>query len=107
MSDKLKFKTTSFGGNVPVQGHGTIGPFRWYFRARGESWSFEVGTSMSEYTPDGIVFQACGDWLNRPFSAGWMHQGGAELLAMMAADLFIAAEEEKATHEAAYLKKKT
>jgi hypothetical protein len=30
------------GGLCPVQGDGLINGHRWYFRARGESWSFEV-----------------------------------------------------------------
>lgn len=31
-----------FGGNVPVQGHGTIDGRICYYRARGSGWSFEV-----------------------------------------------------------------
>lgn len=32
----------TLGGNCPVQGDGTVDSHRWYFRARGEAWSFEV-----------------------------------------------------------------
>lgn len=76
-------------GNCPVQAEGTIDGRIWYFRARGESWSFDVW-------PDGV------GWLNdqhdlpadqeewtysepygpidgggREFAAGWMTEDEA------------------------------
>ena len=32
----------TIGGSCPVQGEGTVDGLYWYFRARGERWSFEV-----------------------------------------------------------------
>lgn len=48
-----------FGGNVPVQGSGEVSDgattWYWYFRARGDQWSLEVGPRLDEYgcVPEG------------------------------------------------------
>lgn len=36
------------GGSCPVQGEGTVDGREWYFRARGQEWSFEVYSSAEE-----------------------------------------------------------
>lgn len=36
------------GGSCPVQGEGTVDGREWYFRARGQHWSFEVYSSPEE-----------------------------------------------------------
>ena len=63
------------GGQVPVQGFGTVGAHHWYFRARGDRWSLDVGTpdsSIPDYVDlEGAVWSAAGFWGTWP-EAGWM-----------------------------------
>ena len=62
------------GGACPVQGEGTVDGLEWYFRARGESWSFEV------FRPGGfeglpvqdVVFDRSGETFGGPYSASWI-----------------------------------
>ncbi|KKN19388.1 hypothetical protein LCGC14_0945990 [marine sediment metagenome] len=58
-------------GDCPVQSTGEIGdyePDSFYFRARHESWSFEVYDGSNE---NKIIYSAQGDYGNE-FSASWM-----------------------------------
>ena len=81
---------TMIGGNCPVQVEGTIrsrrrGAQKWafYFRARGNRWSFQVGDDPisapdweyeEEYKPD------------EPYAAGWMTEQEARAFLMQAAN---------------------
>lgn len=64
------------GGNCPVQAEGTINGAPFYFRARGEHWSMEVGGGfVLEDEKKGIPatgFYIERDYGNGPFDAGWM-----------------------------------
>jgi hypothetical protein len=62
-------------GACPVQGYGTVGARTWYFRARGDAWSFEVFDGP--FQPDGGLPAGDAVWLmEREFGvwpdAGWM-----------------------------------
>ena len=58
------------GGICPVQAEGMIGNVKWYFRARGQSWSMRVGGDPI-CRPD-VCFD--GDYGDNPYAAGWMPQ---------------------------------
>lgn len=53
-------------GNCPVQAEGLIAGQRFYFRARGESWSFSVGQECT-FTPD---------WMHKEAYPGGQHEAG-------------------------------
>lgn len=71
----------ALGGNVPVQGAGTVQraggtDLHWYFRARGAAWTLDVGVGeldeMAWYVDHrDAVWSAGGDWGTWP-EAGWM-----------------------------------
>lgn len=64
------------GGNCPVQAEGTIDGAPFYFRARGDEWSIEIGGGfVLEDASKGIP--ATGFYMEReygdgPYDAGWM-----------------------------------
>lgn len=67
------------GGLCPVQGEGyTRDGYPWYFRARGDGWSFAVSANQGgdEYKfPNGSIqdrFSRGEDWGDEPFEAGYM-----------------------------------
>jgi hypothetical protein len=75
---------TNLGGMCPVQGEGTIDGFPFYFRARGQRYTFSVAS-----TPDGDPLEAWGgsdevgyhvqhSWGDGPFAAGYMELDVAE-----------------------------
>ena len=60
MPAALLVTTEMFGGSCPVQGCGTVQVFgaftpkrHWYFRARGNAWSVEVGSLDPDF--DGLI----------------------------------------------------
>lgn len=72
MSDSQpKFTIDMVGSACPVQAEGKVGDLPYYFRARGQHWTFSVGHDVFEpiwevrvrYGPD-----------SRPFAAGWMEE---------------------------------
>ena len=78
-------------GNCPVQAEGTVNGKRFYFRARGEHWSFEVHDSAEcEYLgwpDDGQTWyyeEEYGSWPD----AGWMEESEARAFIDKAADLY-------------------
>jgi hypothetical protein len=74
------------GGNCPVQGEGTICGKEFYFRARGEGWSFGVGGDVvldPEWSREGT-------WGDGPFDAGWMSEDDARQIIERCAAEFIA-----------------
>lgn len=64
------------GGNVPVQGHGTVDGHPWYFRARGSAWSFDIAeeadadpVAVGDIGVHGWAYaEHYGEWP----AAGWM-----------------------------------
>lgn len=80
-------------GCCPVQSEGTVNGDRFYFRARGNHWSFSVG--------DDPVGVSCGlaegfhheeEYGDGPYDAGWMPVEEAEAFIRRAAQLYVAAK---------------
>lgn len=55
-------------GNCPVQAEGTIAGEPFYFRARGNNWSFMIGTFER---PQFLLRKEYG---SEPYDAGWMDE---------------------------------
>lgn len=68
----LGVTVTQAGGNCPVQLHGEVDGKWFYFRARGQHWSFEVAANESEWLADNLIFQIEREYGTEPYSAGWM-----------------------------------
>ena len=80
------------GGNCPVQAEGMVNGVPFYFRARGDSWTFSVGAD-----PVGV---SCGlsegfhheeEYGDGPYDAGWMPVDEAEAFIRKGAELYLAA----------------
>lgn len=83
-SEALKIEY--IGGNCPVQAKGTINGTPFYFRARGEHWSFGVGND-----PIGEpAWYHCEAWGDGPFTAGWMDEATARQLIEWCACAYLA-----------------
>ena len=64
----MELHITWIGGNCPVQGEGTVDGVPFYFRARGEYWSFTISlTKCGE-----LGFYRRERWGDGPYDAGWM-----------------------------------
>lgn len=61
------------GGNCPVQAEGTLDGLPFYFRARGEHWSFRVGGADVVSAPEWEYEEFYGEWP----AAGWMTEAEA------------------------------
>lgn len=59
------------GGNCPVQAEGTFDGHEFYFRARGDAWSVDIGP---EETWHGNGCWSTGGTYGSGFDAGWMHR---------------------------------
>lgn len=92
----MAYEITSIGGNCPVQAEGTIDGMPFYFRARGEAWSFSVAASA-----DGNPVEVFGDGgedggfyyredynPGDAFGAGWMEESEARAFIEKAAKLY-------------------
>lgn len=68
------------GGNCPVQAEGTINGQPFYFRARGDSWSLEVGKpGASDYvSAEWETVWEHAEWFGQWPDAGWMAPEQAE-----------------------------
>jgi hypothetical protein len=81
----LKFEY--LGGYCPVQAEGTINGCPFYFRARGNHWSFYVSDEgkkpLSEPT-----FERREKWGNKPFAAGYMPEKEAKRIIQKCAEEF-------------------
>jgi hypothetical protein len=79
------------GGNCPVQAEGTIDGALFYFRARGSSWSIEIGDTLPfhwEYRED------YGTWPD----AGYMEEDEARAFITKGAGLYAEAKTQKGAH---------
>lgn len=80
------------GGNCPVQSEGTIDGEPFYFRARGEEWSIEIGGGFvledaEKGIPDtGFYYEE--EWGDEPYAAGWMPDDVAREMIDKAAAVF-------------------
>ena len=83
----------NIGGNCPVQAEGTIDGAPFYFRARGEWWSIEIGGGFVLEDPDkGIPrdgFYMEEEWGGGPYDAGWMEPEEAKSIICRAARAFL------------------
>ncbi len=70
----------SLGGKCPVQAEGTINGVPFYFRARGEIWTLEVGADLIE-----AVDWEHAEWFGEWPDAGWMTDAQAETFLRAAA----------------------
>jgi hypothetical protein len=73
MSEVREFKIAMLGGNCPVQAEGVVDGKEFYFRARGQRWSFEVGDDL-DADPEWSYSESYGD---SPYAAGWMEEDEA------------------------------
>lgn len=88
------------GGNCPVQAEGTIAGKEFFFRARGNRWSFEVADGLS----DDSAWVA--NWLyeepyniHEEFAAGWMTEEEARGFIHAAAICYISDLEKQEIHK--------
>lgn len=58
-------------GACPVQGEGEVDGASWYFRARGEGWSFEI-TPDTDELENRTTIEFAGVTAGGPYSASWM-----------------------------------
>lgn len=80
---------TALGGICPVQAEGTIDGRPFYFRARGQRWTIEIGPKP-DATADGFTttFRHEEPWGDDAFAAGWMNEDEATDLIIKAAGIF-------------------
>ncbi|MCB8948231.1 MAG: hypothetical protein H6653_09470 [Ardenticatenaceae bacterium] len=55
-----------FGGYAPIQAEGKVGEHNFYFRARWETWIFEIGkpgVEVPAFNDDDLIFTREGDFL--------------------------------------------
>lgn len=79
------------GGNCPVQAEGTVGGYPFYFRARGQKWTFEVA--------DNVLYDSAKAWVaifvheesygGGPYDAGWMTEDEALSFIAQAAERYL------------------
>lgn len=71
-------------GICPVQAEGTIDGLPFYFRARGQRWSIEIGKSSDAEKS----FTYSEAWGAEPFAAGWMDEDEVHRLIIVGAREF-------------------
>lgn len=76
------------GGNCPVQAEGTVNGKEFYFRARGDSWSMQIGGEDVVGDPEWEYEE---DYGEGPYDAGWMTEDEARAFLQQAAELYAAA----------------
>lgn len=64
----------TIGGYCPVQAEGTVFGKPFYFRARGQTWSFAWGDDPLDDAPQYYVVRR---YSSEPFAAGWMEEDEA------------------------------
>ncbi len=93
---------SSIVGQCPMQGQGSIGTKRWYFRAHDEHWQFILPGPYDEYeTVGSFAFSRDGSWGLSP-EAGYMPVDEAMKIIRRCADEYVAeAEARQAKFKAA------
>lgn len=85
----MAYEMESIYGNCPVQANGTIDGMPFYFRARGEAWSFSVADTPDGDAVDGKGFYYEEDYMvGETFSAGWMEESEALVFIEKAAKMY-------------------
>jgi hypothetical protein len=67
----------SIFGACPLQGEGEVDGHAWYFKARRQSWTFEV---RDHRVAAGKDWQTGGNYGEGPYDAGWMKHSHAWVL---------------------------
>jgi hypothetical protein len=79
-------------GFGPVEGDGRVQEYRWYFRARGDAWGFEVRTDRgrkSDVVEGELVWQTGGSFgAPRSYDASWMSVSAAWSLIVSSLEAF-------------------
>lgn len=83
MDDDPGLVIESLGGNCPVQAEGTVDGIPFYFRSRGDEWSFGIGAEPVG-GPDWEYHQTYGIWP----AAGWITEDEARAFIAQAAALW-------------------
>lgn len=82
-------------GPCPVQACGSVGPHRWYFRARGRTWVLRVSkdpaVDPTQVSPNGPGLFMEQDYEGAEANAGHMSRDEAERLIRESLESFIAA----------------
>lgn len=76
----------TLGGNCPVQIEGKIGDKDFYFRARGNHWSVQIGDEKDFFTPQIWYYEE--EYGQGPFEAGWMEEYEALEFLIQAINLY-------------------
>lgn len=91
----MTYEIQSLGGNCPVQAEGIIDGLPFYFRSRGERWSFSVASSpdgdpvdVSCGMDDGGFYYAEEYGTGERFSAGYISEDQARDFIAKAAKLY-------------------
>ena len=84
MTDLRGIEIKELYGNCPVQADGTIDGWPFYFRARGERWSFSIGKNPVG-DPHWFIIRPYGGGAGE---AGWMTEDEARLAIAEAAALW-------------------
>lgn len=71
----MNINVDSIGGNCPVQAQGTVDGVSFYFRSRGEGWSFSVGADpLSVLMGQEEGFNYWEDYPGGAYAAGWIEE---------------------------------
>ncbi len=65
----------NLSGRCPVQGFGEVDGHGWYFRARGESWSFDINRGIGDDIMEdtwSTLWRTEGDYGEQKWDAGYM-----------------------------------
>lgn len=77
------------GGNCPVQAEGTVNGVSFYFRARGERWSMEIGEGAGDRD---VAWEYTEHYGETPYAAGWMEPNEARAFIEKAAKMYAEAQ---------------
>ena len=81
----ITLKITNQGGTCPYQAEGTISGYPFYFRSRGQHWSFEV---TKQYGDGEIMWQYSEKYSDTPHAAGYINHEEADLFINIAAKIY-------------------
>lgn len=88
--EEMEVTISSIGGNCPVQAEGTFDGKVFYFRARGEHWSFTVAGDQESIWGE-HAWHTEGAYGEELFAAGWMDEHEALEFIIRSVNLYRAA----------------